>query len=135
MSSLKIALESWGMGAVLASGGPLMGIQCVHVDDSSQVNQERLVFSATVHAQELQGAMAYPSDLKIELRNTNRDAAASDLVFAALEALFIGMSADNNYFAANYFTYLIFFPEDMDSNAERSDNSRIRSRTYPFRIK
>jgi hypothetical protein len=134
MSSLKIALESWAMGAVASAGGILTGIQTAHVDDSSQVKQERLIFGATVHSQELQGAQYFPTDLQIELRDSDRDAANSDAIFAFIEQLFKSMSKVNNYQAATYFTELIFFPEEMDSKADRSDNSRIRSRTYPFRV-
>lgn len=134
MSSLKIALETWAIGAVASAGGILTGIQTAHVDDSSQAKQERLIFGATVKDQELQGAEYYVTDLQIELRDSNRNAAQVDAIFAFLEQLFKSMSAVNNYSAGTYFTELIFFPEDMDSKADRSDNSRIRSRTYPFRL-
>jgi hypothetical protein len=138
MSSLKIAVETWAMGAVTSAAGgdgsPLAGIQLAHIDDSSQAQQERLVFSATPHAQELQGARYYPTDLQVELRNSDRNAVDSDTIFAAIEALFMGMTGENNYDAGTYFSELIFFPEEMDSKADRSDNSRIRSRTFPFRV-
>lgn len=127
--SLKWKTEQWAIDT-LSLVAALNQIQKLHVDSGAPAEQERIICSATVHQRELEGPAAFPVDLEIELRSTNRDATAVDQIFAAIEAALLPPAVTD---VQAYFSYLIFFPESMDSRADRGDNSRIRSRTYPFK--
>lgn len=128
-ASLKYQTEQWAIDT-LSLVAALNQTQKLHVDSGDDAKQDRIICSATVHQQELEGPQAFPVDLNIELRSTSRNAEQVDALFAAIEQALLPPAVTN---VQAYFSYLIFFPENMDSRADRSDNSRIRSRTYPFK--
>ena len=131
--SLKIALEQWCIQCVSLSG--LTGtLPLVNVDSGAIAAQERAIFSATIGEKQLEGAKCYAATVEIELRSTNRDATAVDSVFASIEAAFVYPVSSAVAYAGMLFTELRFFPENMESEASREDNTRRRSRTYPFTV-
>lgn len=133
-ASDKIILEDWAITA-LGTVSALSGIQIDHIDAPGQANQERIIVGAVVEERELEGAQLYPAEIEIELSTTDRDAAAGDAIFAAIESLFNSFptGASLTFIQANY-EMLYFFEEEMSSADSRGPNTRHRSRKYPFKF-
>ena len=127
--SLKIKMENWMMAAA-RSQGSLGELQLVHADGSDAVKDERLVFDALIKERQLEGPQGYAVEVTVELYSTNRDAEQVDSIFDAVEDALIAPKALGA--AQELFTTLEFFPENMTSADDRAQNTRTRSRVYPF---
>lgn len=133
-SSWEYNLESFGIACAVAAG---ITIPLNHHDESTDAATERLIFTATDGEQDPTGLPVYTAKLDVELRTTNRDATATDQLFAAIEEIFrYGMQ----FYPGTLLTARLLFPAglwlELDaSQNDRSDgaNTRKRSRTYEFK--
>lgn len=127
MTSLKILVENWSNNCITAAALIPDDIQVTNVDSDDASNQERIVSTATIGEQLLEGDQPFQALLKVELRTTTRSASEVDEVFAAIEASY---AAQGTAQATGVFAKLQPYPEQESSDAERSNNQRARWREY-----
>lgn len=131
--SLKQIVEEWAKYAMENATVPVT--TPIHtVDDSTQAELVRIIVTAEIEEQQLEGPECFETGIKVELRSNNPDAASADAIFETVEAAFYGLSAAAITQAQSLFEVLIFYPEKMESEDARAQNTRRRERTFPFDI-
>lgn len=133
MASWEYKLEEFGIFAAIAAIAIPATLPKVHHDESEQAASERLIFFAVTGSENPAGAQVFDTTLEIELRTTNRDAAAVDAMFASIEAAFALPEVINS--AQSLFPGGLWYSQEESSNArEDSRDTRRRSRTYNFSV-
>lgn len=130
LETLAYNVETWAIAAV--QQGSSLTLQMLHVDDSAMAAQERLIFHAQALEKQLPGPQCNEVNLVIELRSTDRNAQDVDQIYSQVEAAMQLPGAI--VIADSLFSVLVFYPERMTSQTDRTQNSRVRMRTYPFDV-
>lgn len=107
---------------------------CHTVDDDTQAELVRLIVTAEIEDQQLEGAECYAVEIQVELRSNSTEAAEPDAIFKQVEACFYGLSTAALGQAGTLFEVLIFYPERMTSEDARAQNTRHRERSFPFDV-
>jgi len=133
MNSWEWKLESWAIAACVAAGILPPTLQLRHHDDKDPAANDRVFFLAVTEQNDPPGTPVYETQLTVEYRTTNRDAAVTDPIFEDIIAVFSNPGA-LDYAALLFPGGLWYDQESSDDNRTDGRDTRERNRSFDFRL-
>lgn len=134
MADLTDLIETFGIAACTGAAGVPGGLPLVPHDRAAQAENERVVFTATAGAKELEGPECYPVSLLVEYHTVNRDPSETNPIWAAIwEAIKPSNILWGYPYAVENLDPLIYISEEGGDDRSDTKNVRKKSRTLNFK--